>query len=739
MKNMKRRQFLKYTGTFTVLAAAGGLQIVSVKAGQPATLSSPDMVLSIDATGKVVFISPYTEMGQGSPTAASMIIADELDTDLKSLELQNHDGRMAQTNTDYADKFNGAGSGGSQSMASGWTALREIGATARNALITAAATSWSVDMDECDTNMDCVVHKPTGRTIVYADLVADAAKAETPKNLRYRTPDQYRYIGTKHKRADTREILTGRAPYAMDNSVPGMLFASIERCPSIAGIPVGFDRERVLAVNGVVDVFELSPKGFEKSAKCSVVVVAKDTWSAMQGRKQLRTQWKDEAASYSDEPAFWQAMQEHLDNGKANGELTIGDFDNADLSGLKHSSEYYRLGHQNQTPMEPIAMTAHHQGDRFELWTSTQYPSDFRDRIAEITGLDQDHISLHNTIMGGSFGRRYVRDAVTEVIMIADQLRQPVKMVWTREDDIQNGQYRNASLSKVVAHFDDAGKLLRWHQKAVQTTPDDPAKVKSLGSGMSDQPYQFEAARYEMLGLTGNVNLGPMRSPPRPAKLFPTVCFIDELAHQLNEDPIDLHIRLIGSYRELPQTEWLTGFGHTDNTGTHVEVARAVRAMSGWDKKLPAGRGQGFAVGYFFGTHVAMVVETAWQDEMISIEKVWCAVHCGRVINPDVARQQIEGGTIYGLSGAMGEVITTSGGAVQQSNFHNYPIMRFAQAPEIEVEFIKSDERPSGLGEPATPPAYPALANSIFASSGKRIREVPLNRHVEFAPFRRLS
>jgi isoquinoline 1-oxidoreductase beta subunit len=736
---MKRRQFLKHTGVFTVIAATGGLQIVNARAGKTATLSSPDMVLSIDDTGKVVFVSPYTEMGQGSPTAASMIIADELDTDLKLLELRNHDGLVAKTNADYADRFNGGGSGGSQSMASGWTALREIGATARSTLIIAAATKWSVNKDECDTSIDCVIHKPSGRKIIYADLVSAAAQMNPPENLRYRTPNQYRYIGTKHKRADTQQILSGRAAYAMDNIVSGMVFASIERCPGIAGVPVDFDRERVLAVSGVVDVFKLNPRDVEKSAKCSVVVIAKDTWSAMQGRKQLRTQWKDEAATFSDEPAFWSAMQKQLDEGRANGEVTIGKFDEVDLNELKQSSEYYRLGHQNQTPMEPIAMTAHHRGDRFELWTSTQYPMDFRDRIEEITGLEQGQITLHNTIMGGSFGRRYVRDAVTEVIMIADQLRQPVKMVWSREDDIRNGQYRNASLSSVEAHFDDTGELYRWHQKAVQTTPDDPSEVKGLSSGMSDQAYQFGAARYEMSGIKGNVNLGPMRSPPHPAKLFPTVCFIDELAHRFKEDPIDLHIRLIGSYRNLPQDEWLTSFGHVDNTGTHVQVARAVQAMSDWDKPLPEGHGKGFSVGYFFGTHIGMVVETVWRDEMISIEKVWCSVNCGRVINPDIARQQIEGGTIYGLSGAMGEVITTAGGAVQQNNFHDYPIMRFAQAPEIEVEFIKSDERPSGLGEPATPPAYPALANSIFASSGKRIREIPLNKHIKFAPFRRLT
>jgi len=242
-----------------------------------------------------------------------------------------------------------------------------------------------------------------------------------------------------------------------------------------------------------------------------------------------------------------------------------------------------------------------------------------------------------------------------------------------------------------------------------------------------------------MSGIKANVNLGPMRSPPHPAKLFPTVCFIDELAHELGEDPIDLHIRLVGEPRFIEQSEWLAGHGHEDNTSTHVEVAQAVRRLSQWDAPSPEGHGKGFTMGYFFGTHVALVVETVWQDEMISIENVWASVNCGRVINPDIARQQIEGGIIYGLSSAMGEVITTQNGGVQQGNFDTYPLMRLAQAPDIQVEFIPSDERPSGLGEPGTPPAYPALANAIFAASGKRIREIPLSRHIRFAPSRRFN
>jgi isoquinoline 1-oxidoreductase beta subunit len=621
-------------------------------------------------------------------------------------------------------------------MATGWTALREIGATARTSLIEAAAITWSVSADECETAGDCVQHTPSGRQLSYAELVATAASKPAAQKLRYRPAEKYRYIGTPRARADMGEILTGRATYAMDYQVPGMLYASIERCPSINGSPVEFDSAAALEVSGVVEVFTLNPRDVEPSARCSIVVVAKDTWSALQGRRKLRAQWADAQEVFSDEADFWSAMETQLHSDSANAEHTVGDFDKVNLETLVSSRQTYRTGYQNQTMMEPIAMAAVHRGDSFELWTSTQYPADSRSRIAEITALKQDQIKVNNTIMGGSFGRRYVSDGLTEMIMIADKLRRPVKMVWTREDDIRNGQYRGASMTVVEAYLDPAGEVQRWFQKSVQTSPTEPEKVASLGSGMDDQPYLFPAARYEMTGIRGNVNLGPMRSPPHPAKLFPTVCFIDELAAQLGEDPIDLHIRLIGKPRDIPVNDWLSDKGHADNTASTVQVARTVRELSNWDAPLPDGHGKGFSAGFFFGTHLAMVVETAWREQAISIEKVWCAVNCGRVINPDIARQQVEGGTIYGLSSAMGEVITTKKGAVQQGNFNNYPLMRLAQAPEIFIEFIKSDERPSGLGEPATPPAYPALANSIYASSGKRIREIPLNRHIRFADSR---
>lgn len=735
---MKRRDFLLTTGAGTVLFTATGLftgvRVLNASLATPQALASADSVLSIDTNGQVIFISPYTEMGQGSPTAASMILADELDTDLDQLILRNHDGRIAQTDPTFAARFNGGGSGGSQSMATAWPAIREIGAAARTTLIEAAALRWSVDASECNTIPDHVVHLPSGRKISYSELVIFAAQQEVPATLRYRPIVEYRYVGKARARADMSEILTGRAPYAIDQTLPGLLYASIERCPYRAGTVEGFDRDATLRVPGVKDAFVIDPHSVEPSAHRGVAVIGIDTWSATQGRRALAPVWNNPEESYADETVFWQAMRERLDAASPNGEQTVGDFDAVELEGLRSRTQEYLLGYQNQTPMEPITMTAHHRGDEFELWTSTQYPSDYRNRIAEMTGLEQHRIILHNTIMGGSFGRRYIRDALTEVVLIADKLRQPVKLTWTREDDLQAGQYRSASLSRVQAHFDTQGMVRRWHQQAVQTSPDEPEKVVSLSSGMSDQPYRFEPARFEMSGIKGNVNLGPMRSPPHPAKLFPTVCFIDELAHELGEDPIDLHIRLIGDPRFIEQGEWLKGHGHEDNTAAYVEVAQAVRRLSNWDAPLPSGHGKGFSVGYAFGTHIAMVVEVSWQDEMISIEKAWCAVNCGRVINPDMARQQVEGGLIYGLSSAMGEVITTRNGAVMEGNFNNYPLLRFAQSPDIDIEFISNEDRPSGLGEPATPPAYPALANAIFAASGKRIREIPLNRHVRFAP-----
>lgn len=736
---MKRREFLVRSGALTIFAAGGSLQIVNAAMARSGGLISPDSVLSIDEAGEVVFTSPYTEMGQGSPTAASMIIADELDTDLDNLKVRNHDGLIVLTDPTFDSRFNGGGSGGSQSMPTAWPALREIGATARTALIEAAALTWAVSSDECDTDNDKVVHKPSGRSLTYGELVRKASEFEPADNLRYRDLADYRYVGKARMRADMTEILTGTSPFAMDQSLPGMVYASIERCPFVQGKPVEYDRDAALAVDGVLDVFFLNPSEYESRAKCSIVVIARDTWSALQGRKQLRAQWEDQRESWANEDAFWAAMTHEIENGTANGEATHGDFEAVETDGLTRFSAEYRLGYQNQTPMEPIAMTALHQGDSFELWVGTQYPSSYRERIAEITGFEQDSIRLNNTHMGGSFGRRFVRDGLTEMVMIADKVRKPVKLVWTREDDIRNGQYRNASLSRAEALLDESGGIQRWYQAAVGTTPNNPEDVAGLSHGLSDQPYRIEPARFERFGIRGNVNLGPMRSPPHPANIFPTLCFIDELAHHLGKDPIDLHLELIGQPRELTQEEWLQNHGHTDNTGAHIEVTRAVRRLSGWDDPLPSGRGKGFSSGYIFGTHIAMVVEAGWKDEMITIDRVWCAVNCGRVINPDVARQQVEGGVIYGLSSAMGEVITTREGAVEQGNFNDYPLMRMAQAPDVIVEFIDSDERPSGLGEPATPPAYPALANAIFAASGIRVREVPFKRHIQFAPSRTFS
>ncbi len=736
---MKRRDFLAHGSALTLFTAMGGVRLLHADSPDQAALTSADAVLSIDTHGKVVFVSPYTEMGQGSFTAAAMMMADELDTDLASMELRHHDGMVVLTDPTFDGRFNGGGSGGSQSVASGWVGIRDIGAAARTALIETAAARWGVNAAECDTAQDCVVHEPSQRKLKYAELVAAAARRPLPDQPRYLPASRYRYIGKPQRRADTTHILTGQASYAMDGKVEGMLYASIERCPFVNGAPVAFDRDQALAVPGVIDVFRLEPGEFEIRAKCSIAVVARDTWSALQGRKALRAQWQANQPMYADEGEFWAAMEQGLHSDAVNAEHTVGDFAAVDTRQLTEVAHIYRMGYQNQTPMEPIAMTAHHRGDVLELWVGTQYPSSYRERIAEITGLRQEKIIVHNTIMGGSFGRRFVRDGLTESILIAQRVKHPVKLVWTREDDLQNGQYRNASIMNMRAWLGPDQQVHRWYQKSVQTHPQDPQRVSDLASGMSDQPYTFKAARYEILGVPGNVNLGPMRSPPHPAKLFPTVCFIDELAHRMGVDPIDLHIRLVGQPRDIPQGEWLSSYGNTDNTSTYIEVAQAVRRLSHWDEPLPTGSGKGFAMGYIFGTHVGMVVEVAWRDDMISIEKVWCAVNCGREVNPDVARQQVEGGAIYGLSSAMGEVITTIGGEVQQSNFHNYPIMRFAQAPEIVVEFIKSDERPSGLGEPVTPPAYPALANAVFAASGKRIREIPLNRHITFAPMRSFS
>ncbi len=728
---MQRREFLRLSaGGLTLAVIPPGLTVARVDSDDDA-LATADGILSIHPDGRVVFVSPYTEMGQGTPTASAQILADALHTDLDKLEIVHPEGTQAQKDESYRDRFNGGGSGGSQSMATAWPALTAIGATARTLLMTAAAAEANATLDDASTVPDAVLVK--GQSIRYGDLVARARTLPIPDSPVSRPVGDYQYVGRGRARADLGDIVSGTAPYAMDAGMPGMVFAGLERCPSCGGAAEIRNRAEVLAMDGVLDVFALDSKARMPAAKPAVVVVGRDTWSVMRGRRALDVAWQPAESGYADDRDFWDAMARGLETTQPNTVQESDSFATVDVAGLTELTAAYRTPHQNQAIMEPMAMVAHRSGDRLEIILSTQFPGSARDHIAELTGLSQDRIIVENRIMGGSFGRRAIPDCLTETVLVAERLKKPVKVMWTREDDTRHGQYRTACLSRITASVDDAGRVRRWDHRAIQTHPTDPGAIRTLEYGMNDSPYRFDAARYSIAGIDGDVNRGPMRSPPHPLKTFAVTSFIDEVAHRTGRDPIDLHIELIGEPRDIPLADSLTNHGHVDNTGRHIEVANMVRELSGWDEPLPDGYGRGFSSGFIFGTHVAMVVTVRHVNDRIHIERADCAVHCGRVINPDIARQQVEGGLIYGLSSAMGEVISTEHGAVSQGNFNDYPIMRFDQAPAVRVVFADSDERPSGLGEPPTPPAYAALANAVFAASGKRIREIPLDRHIRFA------
>ncbi|MEO1202671.1 MAG: molybdopterin cofactor-binding domain-containing protein [Pseudomonadota bacterium] len=729
---MQRREFLKFSaGGLTLALITPGLTVARVANPNDAALESSDGVLSIRADGRVVFVSPYTEMGQGTPTSAAQILADAMHTDLDRLEIVHPEGTQAQRDPSYRDRFNGGGSGGSQSMATAWPALTAIGATARTLLMTAAAREAGVALAETSTRTDLVL--AGGREFSYGDLADAAATLPIPATPLYRPVSEYRYVGKGRARSDLGQIVSGSAPYAMDAAMDGMLYAGLERCPTCGGSPDIRNREDVLAIEGVLDVFALDSKRVTPDAKPAVVVVGRDTWSVLRGRRALDVRWKPADSGYPNDEAFWDAMANGLRAIEPNTIQESDSYSTVDLSDSTELTAEYRTPYQNQAIMEPMAMVAHRRENELKIILSTQYPGSARDKIAELTGLSQEQISVENRIMGGSFGRRSVPDCLTETVLIAERVKKPVKVMWTREDDTRHGQYRTACLSRITASVDDDGGIRRWEHAAIQTHPTDPSAIRTLEYGMNDSPYRLDAARYTIAGIDGDVNRGPMRSPPHPLKTFAVTSFIDEIAHENGRDPIDLHIELIGEPRDIPLADWLTNHGHVDNTGRHVDVANMVRKLSQWDEPLPAGYGRGFSSGFIFGTHIAMVVTVRYASERIHIERADCAVHCGRVINPDIARQQVEGGLIYGLSSAMGEVISTEHGAVTQGNFHDYPIMRIDQAPSINVVFADSDERPSGLGEPPTPPAYAALANAIFAASGRRIREIPLNRHIRFA------
>lgn len=752
--NLSRRAFVGGTGLFVLGVALAGCSsyvepeidadafklkdpgpspLTGVKGGD----ATPALWIEIERDGTVKITCHRSEMGQQVWTSMAQIVADELEAEwdkIKIVQAEGHE-RYGDQNTD-----------GSRSVRFNFHRLRVAGAAMRQMLVAAAALYWKLPVDQCSAQGGLVSNTQNDETLSYGNLAELAGKLEIPAeaDIKLKTPKEWRYINEEIPSLTVPRIVKGESTYGIDVKRPGMVYAVVARPPQLFGKLGSVDDAKALAVPGVLKTVRLPdptpPALFQPLG--GVAVVARDTWAAIEGRRALEITWRDGPNAGYDSDVFAKQMQA---TARRSGKVrrSRGDVGKALAAADKRITAEYSAPHLNQSPMEPPSATAEWNGDLLECWACVQDPQSTRDTLAGALGIDKAKIKVTPTWLGGAFGRKSKPDFVLEAALIAREVGKPVKVTWTREDDIQHGYYHSASAQYCEAGLDKNGKCTAWLHRTVfppiSSTFDHTVSEPSdgeMGLGATDLPFAMPNLRIESGNAKGHVRIGWLRSVSNIYHVFAAQSFAAELAHAAGRDQKDYLLELIGAARLVdPNAEG----AKYDNYGASLEeypidtgrlrtVVEKAAEMARWGRKLPKGRGLGIAVHRSFLSYIATVIEVAVRaDGTISIPGVWLAVDAGTVINPRHVRAQMEGGTIYGLSNALYGAITAKNGAIVQDNFPSWRLLRMNEAPrEFEVEIIASNAVPGGVGEPATPPAAPALANAIFAATGHRLRSLPL-------------
>ncbi|RAK56926.1 xanthine dehydrogenase family protein molybdopterin-binding subunit [Phenylobacterium deserti] len=716
-----RREFMKAG------AVSGGLVLafaLAPKAGaqgqQPATppLQPFNAYVRIAPDETVTITSKNPEVGQGIKTMLPMLIAEELDVDWSKV-------RIVQADNDptiYGRQF----AGGSMATPLHWEELRRVGGAGRAMLIAAAARGWGVSPAECTTTPGVVVHAASGRRATYGSLAAKAAAVPVPdpKSLTLKDPAAYRIIGKPRAQYDTAKIVTGQPLFGIDVQVPGMLYATYEKAPVFGAKVAGADLAAAQGVKGVRKAFVVEG-GTELSGLLpGVAVVADSWWAARKGRDRLNIRWAEHPTSAQSSAGF-QARADELAKAKPQKNLrNDGDIDAALKGAARTVQAAYAYPFLAHAPLEPQNCTAHFQNGKLEIWAPTQNPEPGRQLTARTLGIKPEDITIHMIRGGGGFGRRLSNDYMVEAAWIARETGRPVKLLWTREDDLRHDFYRPAGFHYLSGGLDASGKLVAWHDHFV-TFGEGDQYAPSARMSENEFPARFVPnCRLDVSTMPIGVPTGPLRAPGSNALAFVMQSFIDELAHAAGADPYEFRMRLLAAQTEVPE-------GQGAFNPRRMEGAlRAVAEMSGWGKtKLPARTGMGIAFYYSHLGYFAEVVRASVDaDGNVTPEKVWVAGDVGRqIINPFGALNQVEGSALDGLSEALHQKVTIENGAAVESNFDTYPLMRISEAPPVEVKFVTTDFPPTGLGEPALPPVIPALCNAVFAATGKRVRSLPID------------
>ena len=757
IRNVSRRAFLDDL-TAGGFALAVGLPHATrfadgVVSGESAEPWGPNAYLRIDQTGVVTIIAHRSDMGQGVRTALPMVVADELEADWSRVKVEQAVGDEAsfKSGIAYVDAPGPQNTDGSRSVRHWLGPLREAGATARAMLETAAARRWNVPATEVEARLHQVLHRRTGRTVGYGDLSAIARDLPVPpkEQVRLKAPAAFRYMGKEIPSVDLLDITTGQAKYGIDQVLPGMKHAVIARPPVYGGRVVSVDSRDAEAVPGVERIVRLQetppPAGFR--ALGGVAVVARNTWAAIQGRSKLNITW-DDGPNISYDSATFRTTLEATVKRPAKVIRNEGDVDQALARAARRVTADYYVPHLAHATMEPPAALALVADGRCEVWAPTQHPQGTRDTLVQVLGIPAERVRVNVTLLGGGFGRKSKPDFIVEAALLSREVDAPVKVTWTREDDIQHGYYHTVTAQHLEAGLDAQGRTIAWlHRTAFPPIPSTfatgvtYASPSELGLGFVDLPYDIPNLRLENGEAEAHVRIGWYRSVANIQHAFAICSFADELAHAAGRDPKDYLLELLGPPRHVDPTRggvqnwWNYGDPverYPIDTGRHRRVVELLTQRVGWGRPLPARRGRGIAVHRSFQAYVASVVEvevdTAGQ---VTIPRLDVAIDCGFVAHPERVRAQMEGGAVMSLGNALVGEITFVQGRAQQSNFHDYQVLRLAAAPrETHVHIVPSDAPASGVGETAVPPVAPALCNAIFAATGKRIRALPVGNQL---------
>ena len=725
-KGMKRRDFIRYSSFGLALSSGGITVLAAAKTSAPANALNPYVVIHDD--GRIVIAAPNPDVGQGVNTALPMIVAEELDADWEAVEVV-----LAPIDaTRYGAQF----AGGSLSVRNRWNELRQMGAAAREMLLRSAAQQWRVPRGELTTQPSKVIHPPSGRSASFAELVAAATEQPVPADgeVVLKARADYRLLGQRIVNAAAADIVRGRPIFGIDVAVPDMVYATYVKCPQIGGVPKAANLDEVKALPGILDAFivagDAGPPSFDLSKSVHVAggiaIVASNTWAGIKARRSLKIDWDVSAASTDNSLAIEATALKAAQRPTGAREVkSAGDPQGTFANASRVVSGVYATDFVSHAQLEPQSCVANVSATAIEVWTSSQTPGYAQATLAKLFKLPAEAITVHQVRGGGGFGRRLSNEYVREAAVISKHIGKPVKLQWMREDDMAFDFYRSPAYFGLQATLSETGALTGWRNHVVSVSSD--GEEANYGAGYRGYNFPDDVVPNVHVSQTlvaSKTPTGAWRAPISNVYAFAEQSFLHELAEAAGKDHRDFLMAALGEDKWFKPDDLASL-----NTVRAREVIAAVTRSAGWGRVLPEGRGLGLSFFFSHAGHVAEVAEVSVSaDRAVTVHEVWVAADLGQIVNLSGAENQFQGSIVDGLSALAGQRISISSGAIEQTNFHQYPLLRMPQSPKINVEFLASDYPPSGAGEPALPPVAPAVCNAVFSACGERIRNLPISR-----------